>query len=265
MVEMARAVEAPSLGLALSGGAARGAAHVGVLDVLERAGIRPRYIAGTSSGALVAALYAGGVSPFRLAALARSVKWRHLTRFTFSRRGPIEAHGIEQLVRALLGGRRFEELDVELAVVAVDLVTGRKVVLRSGDVGLAVKASCSVPGIFRPVRIDGGLLADGGVLDNVPVGVVRSMGADVVAAVDVTSYLGDAEPRTGFRSVMRAFEIMQRQNVERELAGADVVIQPRLDGFSVMALDRAEEMIEAGRRAAEESLDGLQALLEGRA
>ncbi|MDQ5838347.1 MAG: patatin-like phospholipase family protein, partial [Acidobacteriota bacterium] len=177
----------PRLGLALSGGAARGIAHVGVLKVLAGAGIRVDCVAGTSAGALVGGALAAGMPLEEIEKIGRSLRWRDLGRATLSRLGVQSNARLEEYVRARFPVTRFEDLPTPFAAVATDLHTGAAIVMRdAGDLALAIRASCAVPGWYVPVTdAQGRQLVDGGLVANLPSSVARSLGAEVVVAVDV--------------------------------------------------------------------------------
>ncbi len=248
-------MERRRVGLALGGGAARGLAHIGVLSVLEERGIPIDYIAGTSVGSVVGALYAAGVPLRDIRLASEKVRWHHLLRLTVPREGVVAARGLEDYLDRLIGGRTFEQLAIPFAAVCVDVITGDVVVLREGRVADAVRASCAIPGIFSPVRRDGRLLVDGGLLNNLPSDVVRAMGADVVLAVDVN---GDPPPTRVpvgiFQIVMRSIEIMQRAGCVARKETADLVIRPKLETWSLIDLDHQKDYIECGRAAAQQAL-----------
>src|SRR5438046_5832657 len=178
---------APKIALALGGGAARGFAHVGVIKALEAQGIVPDIIVGTSAGSVVAALYAGGANGFELQKLALSMEDGSVSDWVLPDRGFIRGEALQNFVNKALVNRPMNALPRKLAVVATELQTGEMTVLRSGDVGLAVRASSSVPGVFQPVRIGGREFVDGGLVSPVPAKVARDMGADLVIAVDISS------------------------------------------------------------------------------
>ncbi len=254
------------VGLALSAGAARGYAHIGVLKVLEREGIPINCIAGSSMGAMVGALYAVGISPDRLAKLALNLKRRHWLDITFPRLGLVSGEKLEALLSLLTRGKRIEELSLPLAVVATDLEKGEEVVLTSGSIARAVRASSAIPGIFAPVRYNGRLLVDGGVLNRVPAQVARDLGADVVIAVNVGMELEDGGNRARvngiFGVIMQSIEVMQREILKEKIIEADVVIQPQVGHIGITQFERAEECIRAGEKAAEELLPQMKALVD---
>jgi predicted acylesterase/phospholipase RssA len=173
-------------GLALGSGAARGFAHIGVLLALEKHGLRPDYVAGTSIGAAIGAIYCSGTSASELRELAVRTDWQDLIDFTVPKTGMIAGNRFEKYLQKLTGNKRFSELLIPLRVVATDIRNSHKVVFSQGNVAKAVRASISIPGVFMPVHIDRHELVDGGLVDPVPFDVVREMGSDVVAAVDLS-------------------------------------------------------------------------------
>ncbi|MFC4068949.1 patatin-like phospholipase family protein [Actinoplanes subglobosus] len=248
------------IGLALGGGAVRGAAHIGVLDVLDRAGLRPAVITGTSAGALVGALYAHGMSPADIAKLAQTLRWARLVRPGRTRKALFETSKLGLFLEAALDGVDFDDLDVPFAAVACDLTTGREVVMRSGPVASAVLASAAIPGVFSPVERDGHLLVDGGLVTMVPAALAREMGADIVIAVDVSGPLPRRPPTTVLH-IMVAVSTLQpggRDSLEED---ADLVLKPDVDAYAFWELSRIPEFEDAGRSAAEKALPVVRALL----
>src|SRR5213594_4605680 len=187
MVHEPRTVDRPRIGLALSGGAARGIAHVGVLRALEEHEIPVDAIAGASAGALVGGAYAAGLTIDELEKLAREFRWRRMARFSFSRLGLQSNARMEKFLRARLPVTRFEDLKIPFAAMVTDLGAGRAIALRdTGDLAFAIRASCCLPALHVPVRdADGRLLVDGGLVANIPISYTRELGADIVIAVDV--------------------------------------------------------------------------------
>lgn len=294
----------PKVGVVLSGGGARGAAHVGVLKVLEDMRIPIDAIAGTSMGAVVGGLYASGMSPAEIESLIRSVNWQD----AFQDRPPREELGFRRkqddrnfLVRYALGvteegfvlplgliqGQKleqvlrkatlpvtevhsFDDLPIAFRAVATDLENGDAVIMDSGDLVSAMRASMSAPGVFAPVQRDGRLLADGGLVDNLPVEVARSMGVDVLIVVDVSFPLYKREELTSPLEVTnQAFAILIRNKTQAQrasLAQADVLIEPDLGRFPSADFSRVPQAIRAGEQGATQSRSSLQALsLEPRA
>ncbi|HWS86546.1 MAG TPA: patatin-like phospholipase family protein [Pyrinomonadaceae bacterium] len=256
----------PRLGLALSGGAARGIAHVGVLKVFAEEGLRADCVAGTSAGALVGGALAAGMPVEEIEEVGRTLRWRDLGRMTLSRLGVQSNAVLEEYVRARFPVTRFEELAVPFAAVATDLRTGARVVMRDeGDLGFAIRASCAVPGWYVPVTDSGGRqLVDGGLVANLPVSVARALGAEVVVAVDVNSegakFMGP--PTSVIGVLLQSMLVVQRTAVEHQRQLADVVISPAVGHLRWDELARAAEFIDAGVEAARAALPAIKELLE---
>ncbi|MFQ6059107.1 MAG: patatin-like phospholipase family protein [Anaerolineae bacterium] len=280
---MVRFFRRPKVGLALSGGGARGLAHIGVLKVLEREGIPIDFLAGTSMGGVVAAGYAAGLSPeFMEQEALRMGRLRKLVGLfdlALPKAGLVEGRKIEAYLAQHLGEMTFDDLRIPLALVAVDLVTGEEVVLRSGSVIEAVRATISLPGIFAPFRKDGYLLIDGGVLNPLPADVVRHIGADVVIAVNVAIALEglprllEAEeqglPLTQIPLIIetlhRTVGIMENRISAQKLQEArpEVLIRPTIDNSITLftGFHRAAECIAAGEEAATVALPEIKSAL----
>ncbi len=255
-----------TLGLALSGGAARGIAHVGVLKVLAEHKIPVYSVAGTSAGAMVGGAFAAGITPAQLSEMTNLIRWRGLGRLTLSRGGFQTNLPFEDLIRARLPVTRFEDLQIPFAAVATDLNTGDAVVMKEqGDVPFAIRASCTLPGLYVPV-IDarGRQLVDGGLVANIPVDAARELGADIIVAVDVNAegakFLGT--PQSTFGVLMQSLVLVQRAIAARDTARADVVIRPRIGHIRWDEMTRGNELIQAGEEAARECIDEIKRLLE---
>lgn len=248
------------LGLALGGGAARGLAHVGVIRALERAGIAIDCIAGSSVGSLVGASYAAGYRGDRLLELALTTHWRDLARLIWPDNGFVSFEPMERLLRDRFDDRSFSETDIPYAAVTADLATGEQVTLREGKLAPAVRASCSVPGIVMPVEIGGRILIDGGVVNNLPISVVRELGADVVLAVS----LGDptaGPPQGTLQIALRALEFLLHHAGD-DPATADIYLAMPLTGFSSLVRTSAgERLIALGENIAEKALPEIEAAL----
>ena len=248
----------PVIGLALGGGAARGFAHIGVIQVLEEAGIRPDLVIGTSAGSLVAALYASGKSGKDLAVLAQSMDEGAITDWSFPGRGLIRGEALARYVRQHTDGRRIEQMKMPLGIVATDLDNGQGIVFRIGDTGVAVRASSAVPAVFQPVRIGNREYVDGGLVAPVPVRYARQMGAQFVIAVDISEPPDGAATGDLMRMLLQTFSIMGRSINQFELAEADVVLRPKLQGVSSADFSARAKAIQAGREAAQAALGPLR-------
>jgi NTE family protein len=255
----------PRVGLALSGGVARGNAHIGVLHVLEENNIPVDYIAGTSAGALVAGGYAAGLSIAELADIAHTLRWRDVGRMTLSRLGIQSNARMEEFTRARLPVKRFEETRIPLAIVAADLHSGSAVMMTEGDIAFAIRASCALPGWYVPVAdAHGRQLVDGGLVANIPTAAVRSLGADIVIAVDVNSegarFLGT--PHSIIGVILQSIMVVQRTAALHQLHDADVVIRPRTGHIRWDEMGRADELIALGEQAARSTIERIKHLIE---
>jgi NTE family protein len=252
---MAKLFVKPKVGLALSGGAARGLAHIGVIKVIQEEHIPVDCVAGASVGSLMGALFAAGMRWRDMAETARRIRWKDLAQITLSQLGIAKHTKLKEIIDRLIGGKRFEDLPLPFAAVAVDLRTGCQVVLSSGPVADAVRASSSIPGLFEPTVLDGRALVDGGLLNNLPADVARGLGADVVLAVDLNAHHEEAPPPKNVLDILyRCFQIVLDHNERDERAQADIIIAPDLRGRSYYDLKPLDEMIDLGERAARAAL-----------
>ena len=256
-------VKKPRLGLALGGGAARGFAHVGVIQVLEEAGIRPDLVVGTSAGSLVAAFYASGKSGEQLQQMAETMDEATFTDWTlpiFSR-GVLRGEALARFVGTQVGGRPIQDMPLPLGIVATDLQNGQGVLFRRGDTGTAVRASSAVPSVFQPVRISGRDYVDGGLVAPVPVRYAREMGAELVLAVDISSPPEGNVPEGSLQILLQTFAIMGKTINSFELRDADVVLRPVLGGVKSADFGARMRSIAAGRLAMQQALPQLRRLL----
>ena len=251
----------PRIGLALGGGAARGFAHIGVIQVLEENGIRPDLVVGTSAGSLVAAFYAAGRSGVELGQLAQTMDESAFTDWSFPGRGLIRGEALARYVREQTGGRNIEQLRLPLGIVATDLDSGQPILFQRGDVGLAVRASSAVPAVFQPVRIGSREYVDGGLVSPVPVRFARQMGAELVIAVDISQAPDGAATGDVLNMLLQTFSIMARSINQFELRDADIVLRPQLQGMSGADFRGRQRAIQAGREAAQAQLPALRARL----
>jgi NTE family protein len=243
-------VRLPRIGLALGGGAARGFAHIGVIQVLEEAGVQPALVVGTSAGSLVAALYASGKSGAELGVLADAMDESAITDWSFPGRGLIRGEALARFVRDHTGGRSIEQMRLPLGIVATDLDNGQPILFQIGDPGVAVRASSAVPAVFQPVRIGSREYVDGGLVSPVPVRFARQMGAELVIAVDITDPPDGAATGDVMRILLQTFSIMGRSINRFELRDADVVMRPHLPGVTSADFGARKRSIQAGREAA---------------
>jgi len=253
----------PKLGLVLGGGAARGFAHVGVIQVLEEAGIRPSLVVGTSAGSLVAAFYASGKTGAQLQQVAESMEEAAFADWTlpiFSR-GMLRGEALARYVGLQVKGQLIENMPMPLGIVATDLGTGQGVMFRRGDTATAVRASSAVPALFQPVKIGGREYVDGGLVSPVPVRYARQMGAELILAVDISSAPEGNASKDTLQILMQTFAIMGKSINSFELREADVVVRPLLTGVSSADFGARRQAIVAGRAAMQALLPQLQAAL----
>jgi NTE family protein len=249
------------LGLALGGGGARGNAHVGVIRVLEREGIPIDCIAGTSVGSLVGAAYAAGIRGQALLDMALNFRWRNVARLVWPGQGFVSFDKLASMLVRTIGDLTFSDLGMPYAAVTADLATGEQVVLQEGRVAPAVHASCAVPGIVVPVEFGGRLLIDGGVVNNLPISVVRSLGADVVIAVGLGSPPG-TYPRGPLQMGIAALDFLLRRAGD-DPSTADVHLPIPVWGLgSLLSTVRRRQFVVLGEQTAENALPAIRAALE---
>ncbi|HET6978120.1 MAG TPA: patatin-like phospholipase family protein [Pyrinomonadaceae bacterium] len=256
----------PKIGLALSGGAVRGMAHVGVLRALKENGIPIDCIAGTSAGSIVGGAYAAGMPIDKIAELGCQLRWRHIGRMTMSPLGFQTNKRLESYMRDRLPVTRFEDLPIPFAAVATDLRTNSAVVLKDqGDVPFAIRASCTIPGWYVPVVDDQGRqLVDGGLVAVVPAVVTRSLGADIVIAVDVNTegppFIGSTNWLLGV--LVQSLVVVAKTASSYQLQMSDIVISPKLGHVRYHKMGRAAEVIEAGYEAGLQSIAKIRELID---
>ncbi len=251
------------LGLALGGGAARGFAHVGVIQVLEEAGLRPSHLVGTSAGSLVAALYASGKSPQELVRVAESMQEAEITDWMLPilNRGALRGEALAKYVNTQVGGKTLEQMQIPLGIVATDLGSGQAITFRRGNTGAAVRASSAVPAVFQPVRLGDREYVDGGLVAPVPVRQTREMGANFVIAVDISSDPEGNPHSDTFQILMQTFAIMGKSINTLALQEADVIVRPALSGVKSADFSARMRAIEAGRAAMRAALPALKVRL----
>ncbi|KQL40313.1 esterase [Bacillus sp. FJAT-25509] len=241
----------PKIGLALGSGGARGFAHVGVISVLKKHNISIDLIAGSSIGALVAVLYGAGADVDRLYKIAKVFQSKYYIDYVVPKMGLISGNRVKELIKVLSFGRKLEELDLPVSVIATDLLTGEKIVFQKGDIATAVRASISIPGIFVPETWNGRLLVDGGVIDRIPVSVVKEMGADFIIGVDASPIQVSGEVSTIYDVIMQSIEIMQHELVRNREIASNVMIRPKLDHVNSRNFTNLENVIKIGEEATE--------------
>lgn len=237
------------IGLALGGGAAKGYAHIGVIQALEENGIKAQIITGTSAGSLVGSLYAYGYKPVQLRQIAYQMDEMNLADFTLNSNGLIKGNRLQQFVNSKVKNTPLQKLKTPFTAVATDLDSGQSVGFNNGDTGIAVRASCSIPNIFMPVKMNGHRYVDGGLSAPVPVTYARQAGANFIIAVDITARPENG--RSGFLSNLdQTINIMGVKLLAQQLKQADVVIQPDTTQLSSFSFDKKKQAIDFGYKAA---------------
>ena len=240
----------PKIALALGGGAARGFAHVGVIKMLESQGIVPDIIVGTSAGSVVGALYAAGISGFALQEMTFDLDRAAFADWQFFGRGLLRGEALQKFVNDKVGNKRIEQLPRPFGAVSAKLRSGDGVLFQRGDVGMAVRASSAIPGIFVSPVINGEEYIDGGAVAPVPVNYARQMGAEVIIAVDISQPVSEELSDSTLRTVLKTFSIMGNALKAKELPLADVVIAPNVKGIAAADFESKQRAILEGERAA---------------
>jgi NTE family protein len=244
--------------LVLGAGSAKGFAHVGVLKVLESNRIPVHMIVGTSAGSFVGSLYAYGFNAFQLQKIALDLNQGDLADFTLPDNGFIKGEKLEGYVNRMLRNTPMEKLRIPFYAVATDIQSGREMVFGSGNTGTAVRASCSIPGVFTPVSTGGRMYVDGGVVSPVAVDVARRFGADVVIAVDISGDGESQKPQGTLGTILQSIGIMYGKIAAQQLGRADVVLKPRVGGIGASDFSRRHEAIMFGEKAALEALPAIK-------
>jgi len=256
-----------TVGLALSGGGARGFAHAGVLKVLVENGIPVDMIAGTSAGAFAGGAFAAGMSPDEIAKMCDAIRWRHLARPSLSPLGLLSNAPMARVIERYFPVSTFGECRTPFAAVACDFANGNEVVFAAGDLAQAIRASCAVPGVFTPLKdTNGRLLVDGGVVSPMPVSAVRAMGADLVIAVDLMACGATfrSHPRTALGLGLQSAMMILRAVSRTQHYDADVVIIPQIAHLSPDQLGKRDEFIALGEQAALEKLETIKSLISNK-
>lgn len=253
----------PRIGLALGGGAARGFAHVGVIQVLEEAGIRPSMVSGTSAGSVVAAFYASGKTGKQLQYVAETMEEATIADWTLPlfNRGMLRGDALARYVNGQVGAKLIEDMVLPLGIVATDLNSGQGMLFQRGDTGTAVRASSAVPAVFLPVKISGHEYVDGGLVSPVPVRAARQMGAELVIAVDISNAPEGNLAGGTLDVLLQTVSIMSKSINYFELKEADVVVRPSLLGVSSADFGSRKKSIEAGRQAMLQLMPQLRAAI----
>jgi NTE family protein len=245
----------PKIGLALGGGFARGIAHAGVLAVFERNRIPIHCITGVSAGSIVAAAYASGATPDEIARAGCAMRFGDVARWSLCRMGFVVSERMKRFLERLLKAYRFEDMRMPLGIIATDLCSGQPVRFRdTGDVVAPIRASCSYPGLFAPVRHQGRLLVDGAISMEIPAALARHLGATHVISVHLPVQAGDKIPANVFQVVNRCFQIMQSRTEDAWRRESDLVITPEVSRIDWDGFACGPQMLKAGEAAAMSAL-----------
>lgn len=249
------------IALVLGAGSSKGFAHIGVLKVLESSKIPIHMIVGTSAGSFVGSIYAYGYNAYDLQKLSFSIEKSDVADFTFPENGFIKGEKLEEYINKILRKTTIEKLKIPFYVVATDIQTGSEMIFATGNTGTAVRASCSIPGIFRPVNISGKMFVDGGVVSPVAVEAAKSLGADVVIAVDISGDIGNSQPQGTIDTILQSISIMYAKLAANQLLKADVVIKPKVGYISSSDFSKRHEAVIEGEKAAFEALPKIQEIV----
>ena len=250
----------PSIGVALGGGAVLGASHIGTLRALEEHQLQPDCVAGTSIGALIAALYAFGVDTERLETIAVDLNWLDISSISLSKMGLLSNKKLGGVIDRHIGSKKIEDAEIPLAIVTTDLSSGEKVVLREGDLATAIMASTCIPGIFIPVESEGRILVDGGLVENVPVSALLEMGAERIIAVDINAHRLYSKPDDIIEVVTNALDIAMENLTRSRSEEVDLLIRPELSSYSRTEIDseKIKGLIKEGYDTASEALQSFE-------
>lgn len=253
--------KAAKIALVLGAGAAKGFAHIGVLKILEANKVPIHMIFGTSAGSLVGCLYAYGYTAYEIQTMALTVQKGDIIDFIIPDNGFIQGLKLAKFVNKVTKNTPLEKMPIPFYAVATDIQSGQEVVFGQGNTGTAVRASCSIPGVFRPVRIGERLYVDGGVVSPVAVDAARKYGADVVIAVDISSDLGSTKPETTIETILQTINIMYAKLVHLQLTKADVAIKPKVGHIAASDFTKRHEAIMEGEKAVLEALPKIKEII----
>jgi NTE family protein len=248
--------------LVLGAGASRGFTHIGALKILEANRVPIHLIVGTSAGSFVGSMSAYGFTAFQIQDLSFSMEKGDIVDLTVPDNGFIKGEKLESYVNHMLSNTPIEKMRTPFYVVATDIQSGEEVVFASGNTGMAVRASCSVPGIFQPVKIGSRTYVDGGLVSPVAVDYARKMGADLVIAVDISTGANNAPPQTTMDTIMQSVIIMYSKISQNQLSRADVVIRPKVSHIGSTDFSKRHEAVLEGERAALEAMPAINKALD---
>lgn len=249
------------IALVLGAGASKGFAHIGVLKILEAHKIPIHMIVGTSVGSFVGSLYAYGYDAYQLQTMSFTLQREDLVDLTIPDNGFVKGEKLENYVNWALRDTTIEKLRIPFYAVATNIQTGKEIVFGTGNTGTAVRASCSIPGIFKPVEISDSMYVDGGVVSPLAIDAARKYGADIVIAVDISSSLDSSAPRSTVETILQSINIMYGRMTQIQMGRADVVIKPNVGHIGSADFSRRHEAILEGERAAMDALPKIDQII----
>jgi NTE family protein len=251
----------PKIAFALGGGAAKGFAHIGVIKILEQHGIKPDIITGTSAGSVIGSLYAASPNAIALQQKAMNIDESQFADYTLSSKGFVKGEALADFINASVSNRPIEKLNLPFGAVATNKATGEAIVFRAGNTGQAVRASASIPNVFQPVVIGKNSYIDGGLTQPVPVEAARSMGADIIIAIDIS-----AKPTSGEKGFLdtidQSINIMNQVALNKQLSMANVIIRPNTSKLSSVSFEQRHQAILEGEKAGLAALPIIKKVLE---
>jgi len=254
--------EPARIALVLGGGAARGFAHIGVLKILESSGIPIHMIVGTSAGSFVGSFYAYGLNAYQIQKLSLEIQRGDIADFTIPDNGFIKGDLLEEYVNRMVRNTTMEKMRIPFYAVATELPKGKETVFATGNTGKAVRASCSIPGVFNPAMIGNKMYVDGGVVSPVAVDAAKKLGANVVIAVDISSDLDTTAPSGTIETILQSINIMSSRISVAQLSRADIVIRPLVGHIGSADFDRRNDAIMEGEKAALQALPRIREIVE---
>ena len=255
----------PVIALVLGSGGARGYAHIGVIEVLEKNGIHPDFIVGTSAGSIAGSIYASGKTAQQLRDIALNMQVNDVREFNIGLQGFFDGSKVENYVNQQVDQKLLEDMKIPMYVVATELKHGNKVIFNKGSTGQAVRASISIPSMFVPVNISGRDYVDGGLVSPVPVNVARDLGADIIIAVDILAQPIHTETSNVWGMFNQNINIMQNRLAAEELKNADIVIQPDLrEKIHIFDVKGREMTMQAGAVATQQKLNRIEVLVNSK-
>jgi len=253
----------PKIALVLSGGSAKGFAHVGVIRVLEQEKIPIHMIIGTSVGSIIGGLYAANPNSFQLEWTAYKIERSDILDFSlvYSKLGPVQGQKLENFIEREAKVKNIEDTKIPFFPIATDLNTGETVILEKGSLAKAIRASCAIPGIFVPVNFAGRLLVDGGVTNNLACDIAKSKGADIVIAVNLLSNIRNFEIDSVIDIIGQSITIMMFEKNREKVKYADILIEPNVKGVSLFDFSKKKELVEEGIKAAKSNIPKIRELI----